>query len=282
LAIVSCGGPSTNAASPRGVIGGKSATEYRHCKDEQAAGDATACWTLFVKRYGDIASDSERDYAQAYIDQRRGASGQQDQQAMAAAARTEQPTESISATPTNVAPASSGSGDAPATAVTFPVQQVGFSDCYRSFSTSNDASSDLQHLTDLCGAPTGMIRASTVHSASQDEADPQPDVFDLQLDVGSCYRIFAVGDPGITSMNAMVTTAADTQTPVAKDISGDRLPIVGPHGPFCPAASGTFKYIVSVMKGKGTYYFQLWVGQHGEDPGSAPTPVTQVTSAASP
>jgi hypothetical protein len=254
-ALAACGSGSPVPQGPS-ASSNRASAEYSRCKEEAQDGDATTCWSRFIKRFGELASQSERDFAQAYIDAHRHTNNAQENREMSQAARQTAPSESIDPTPENVA---SGGGQTQQTSAQgYPPQRVGYSDCYANLTIPEDGSDALAKLTDACGAPTGMIPVSSVHNKTQASAD-DPDVFTLQLDANSCYRLFAVGDTGIQAMKAMVTTAAGEI--LSADVSGDRAPIVGPNRPFCVTQGGDYKYVVAVIKGSGKYFFQMWNAQ---------------------
>jgi hypothetical protein len=75
-------------------------------------------------------------------------------------------------------------------------------------------------------------------------------------EAGRCYRIYAVGDRGVTDLD-MLLRGPDGQDVIA-DVTHDAHPILPPHGPICFDAPGLYLLEVSVFRGSGRYAVQVW------------------------
>jgi hypothetical protein len=102
-----------------------------------------------------------------------------------------------------------------------------------------------------------MIPFSEVLSDAQAE-DDDVNVYDIELRSDRCYRFLAVGAHGISDLDSAI---ADGQGDILlRDVYEDAAPILGPESPFCPLATGKYKFVVSVARGEGAFHFQVWQG----------------------
>jgi len=140
----------------------------------------------------------------------------------------------------------------------FPPQRVGFLACLQNFQHRGGSESAVAELGRRCGAPCGMRPFSDIRSDQQSQSDSM-DIFTIQLRADRCYRFFAAGGNGIDDLDAYL--ADENGDILVRDVMDDKLPVIGPDGPFCPSRSGRYKYAISVAKGIGTYHFQVWEGR---------------------
>ena len=123
--------------------------------------------------------------------------------------------------------------------------------CAGGFSATGNSEADLSRLTDRCRAACGIVPFSTVRVKAQDKSDDQ-DVFTIDLETSHCYFFFAVGGRGIQELHSGLYGADDQL--VASDTADDAWPAFR----YCPAAAGQYRYVVSVLRGGGTYHYQVW------------------------
>lgn len=127
--------------------------------------------------------------------------------------------------------------------------------CYSGFSPRNEPEREVQRLGLLCGPVNGMRKvASATDSARDDGGTAREHRF--QAEVGDCYRIFAVADPGVFDLD--VEVLAPDGRRVARDTGDDRWPIVNPDGPFCLHEAGEYRAVVRAARGAGSYGIEIW------------------------
>jgi hypothetical protein len=127
--------------------------------------------------------------------------------------------------------------------------------CYVGIDLTRDAPTDLAAIVQRCGAPMGMSPVGGAIIDSLSAGQPMHE-YGVDVEAGSCYRIFAVGGRGIEDLDTGLKDPAGEW--VSKDILDDAFPILNPNGPFCVRQGGRHKLLVSVAKGSGTYAVQLW------------------------
>jgi len=127
----------------------------------------------------------------------------------------------------------------------------GWSSCGRGFSPSGNSESDVIKLGQSCSDIVGLIPFSTVRSKSQDAAGDR-DLFTIDMEKDKCYYFFAVGGRGIQELHATLYNPDNEK--VARDSANDEWPAFR----HCAAVTGTFRYSLSVMRGGGTYHYQVW------------------------
>ena len=129
------------------------------------------------------------------------------------------------------------------------------SQCYDGFHVTGDAEADVAALAERCGKACGMTARTEPEEGSSSE-DAPPRVYAIDLDPARCYRIFAVGDPGVRVLAAAIADRSGNV--VAIDNSRDRAPILGPRSAFCPRLGGEHRLVVSAVRGEGRYVVQIW------------------------
>lgn len=245
--LLACGG---GKKEPQHAGRGTVEEEFKRCVDQEKYGEAKGCWHSFLDRYGNVASAAELAYAKEHLDRSAPATpppGDQPDDAVTRAARS---SEGLVRLDNNEGPSAQDPS-------AFPPQRVAFDECYKGFRVTGNSERDVAGLGERCGAPCGMVPFSGIMSGSQDETD-NVDVYTITLRQDRCYRFFAVGESSITDLDSAI---ADEQgTVLLRDVFTDAAPILGPEQPFCPAAPGLYKFVVSVASGSGTFHFQVWQG----------------------
>ncbi len=136
-----------------------------------------------------------------------------------------------------------------------------WSDCYSSFTPSGKARADLNRLTRACG-PTGGMRAVTpVTHAEQNDKDPVDRYTFYVPRAGACYRVYAVGNRGVSDLDLLVRGPSGDD--VAADLTHDAFPVLPPQGPLCFEQPGLYLLEVSVHRGQGGYAIQVWGNTDG-------------------
>ena len=138
-----------------------------------------------------------------------------------------------------------------------------WSSCYRGFSPRGQARRDLERLTRLCGALGGMRAITPIVAGSQTQSDPAARYTFHVARPGSCYRVFAVGGPGVSDLDLLVR-GRDPEGVVA-DLTSDPFPVLPPQGPLCFPEAGIYQLELSVHSGQGQYAVQVW----GTEPAKA-------------
>lgn len=129
-------------------------------------------------------------------------------------------------------------------------------DCYRGFQPSDDPIRDLDRLATACAAPAGMHALGPIHDgAEQGVSDPTARMV-FRARRGRCYRVFAVGAPGVEDLDLAIYDSAGKLA--AADVSRDRFPVVPPRGPACADRDGVYTVAVAVTRGSGPYVMQVW------------------------
>jgi hypothetical protein len=129
--------------------------------------------------------------------------------------------------------------------------------CYGNFRLSGEPLKDLTRLTLLCGPENGMWRLST-QPIEGHVAEGQPGVLEtLKAVRGECYRLFAVGGPGV--LNLDITLRSSRSSTIATDGSEDAWPILQPDRPFCPLENDTITVEISARRGEGRFVAEIWV-----------------------
>jgi hypothetical protein len=124
--------------------------------------------------------------------------------------------------------------------------------CYANFQPRNRPELDVERLGLMCGPSNGMRKqAHTEGDLTTGEAEHR-----FHADAGDCYRIFAVGAPGIEDLDVEVFDPQKTK--IAFDTSDDRWPIVKPDAPFCVFEGGDYRAVVRAQRGQGHYAIEIW------------------------
>jgi hypothetical protein len=127
--------------------------------------------------------------------------------------------------------------------------------CYANFQPRTQPELEVLRLGLLCGPSNGMRKLSDVQQAELgDGGAGREHRFTAQA--GDCYRIFAVGEPGIEYLDVEVFAPSGAR--VAWDTSDDRWPIVKPDGPFCVFHDGQYRAVVRAQRGSGRYAVEIW------------------------
>jgi hypothetical protein len=129
-------------------------------------------------------------------------------------------------------------------------------DCYRGFSPSEDPISDVERLATACAAPAGMKPLTPVHDGAEQGEHDQPERMRFRARRGRCYRVFAVGAPGVEDLDVAIYDADGKLA--AADVSRDRWPVVPPRGPACADRDGMYTVAVAVTRGSGPYAMLVW------------------------
>ncbi|WP_438030558.1 hypothetical protein [Sorangium sp. So ce233] len=129
--------------------------------------------------------------------------------------------------------------------------------CYGNFKISGEPAKDVTRLSLLCGPENGMRRLSTKaiegHVAEGGAIVSEP----LQALRGACYRVFAVGGPGILNLDVAVRSSRGAM--IASDGTEDAWPIVQPDRPFCPLEDDDATVEISARRGAGRFAAEVWV-----------------------
>jgi hypothetical protein len=129
-------------------------------------------------------------------------------------------------------------------------------DCYAGFAPTGNPRGDVIRLARLCGKPLGMLPVTRVVTKQQRES-AGADRYSFPVpSAGSCYRIFAAGDRGISDLD-LILRGPDGSTLIG-DLTHDAWPILPPQEPLCFDTPGLYMLEVSVFQGSGTYAVQVW------------------------
>ncbi len=143
-------------------------------------------------------------------------------------------------------------------------------DCYRAFQPTDDATVNLERLTQACAAKLGLTPLTPVHVGSQRQQQRSERLL-VSMRRGLCYRAFAVGQRGIVDLDLAIFDPDGGL--VAADLSRDRWSVAPPRGRLCPARSGRYALDVAVTEGAGDYLVQVWgtpPEDHEDDEASPP------------
>lgn len=128
--------------------------------------------------------------------------------------------------------------------------------CYGHFQPSDDPVKDVTRLSLLCGPATGMERVGkTPFEADVAEGDA-PATFAVRAALGECFRVFAVGGPGVRDLDVVVRSSRGA--PVAADHGDDRWPVVQPDRPFCMLEDDTLSIEIGARAGRGHAAAEVW------------------------
>jgi hypothetical protein len=107
----------------------------------------------------------------------------------------------------------------------------------------------------MCGPSNGMHKVTSAPLAQLQEGGAKRE-HKWRASAGDCYRIFAVGSPGISDLDVEVLDSAGAR--IAFDTSDDRWPIVKADGAFCVFRDGDYRAVVSAQRGAGSYAIEIW------------------------
>jgi hypothetical protein len=127
--------------------------------------------------------------------------------------------------------------------------------CHANFQPRDQPELDVLRLGVLCGPSNGMRKVSEAKQAQVADGGAGQE-HRWRAQAGDCYRIFAVGEPGIEDLD--VEVFAPNGARVALDTSDDRWPIVNPDGPFCVFEEGDYRAVVRAQRGSGRYAVEIW------------------------
>lgn len=129
--------------------------------------------------------------------------------------------------------------------------------CYGNFRLTGDPLKDLTRLSLLCGPENGMRRASPKPIEGR-VAEGGPGVEEKLYAVrGACYRVFAVGGPGIINLDVAVRSSRGAT--IATDGGEDAWPIVQPDRPFCALEDDLITVEISARRGEGRFAAEVWM-----------------------
>ncbi len=128
-------------------------------------------------------------------------------------------------------------------------------DCYRAFQPTDDATVNLERLTQACAAKLGLTPLTPVHVGSQRQQQRSERLL-VSMRRGLCYRAFAVGQRGIVDLDLAIFDPQGGL--VAADLSRDRWSLAPPRGQLCPTRSGRYALDIAVTEGAGDYLVQVW------------------------
>ncbi|MGK4004601.1 hypothetical protein WMF31_18355 [Sorangium sp. So ce1036] len=130
--------------------------------------------------------------------------------------------------------------------------------CYGNFRLSGDPRKDVTRLSLLCGPANGMRRLSPEAIEGHVAEGGAIVTEKLQLVRGACYRVFAVGGPGIINLDVAVRSSRGAM--VASDGSEDAWPIVQPDRPVCALEDDDGASVeISARRGAGRFAAEVWV-----------------------
>jgi len=127
--------------------------------------------------------------------------------------------------------------------------------CYAHFQPRTTPAVDVMRLGTMCGPSNGMRKVTGVPETSVSQDSPARE-HRFRASAGDCYRIFAVGSPGIEDLDVEVFDAKGRR--VAFDTSDDRWPVVKADGAFCVLDDGDYRAVVRAQRGSGTYAIEIW------------------------
>ncbi len=122
--------------------------------------------------------------------------------------------------------------------------------------TSSDPVRDVTRLALACGPSTGMTRVGDgPHEGAVAEGSAEVRL-PMSFAEGRCYRLFAVGDPGIEDLSVEIRSSRGTV--IASDHREDRIAIVQPDRAVCPPAADEVIVTVLAKKGRGAFALEVW------------------------
>lgn len=131
-----------------------------------------------------------------------------------------------------------------------------FVSCYAGFAPSSEPARDVTRLALSCGPVTGMRRVLDVPFEGAIAEDGAALEVPLELKRGSCYRLFAVAEPGVDDLDVTVRSARDVV--VASDPGPGRVVVVQPDRPLCSTADDAATVRVSAKKGRGRFALEIY------------------------
>jgi len=141
--------------------------------------------------------------------------------------------------------------------------------CYGGFHPGPEPLQDVTRLGLLCGPPNGMRLLSPDAVQGKLDAGQPPVRYSVPVRRGNCYRLFAVGAPGIDDLD--VTVRSSRGSTLGSDHSEDRWPIIEPERPLCTFDDDTFTIELSARRGSGAFAAQIWVLEPKALPLTAPS-----------
>jgi len=78
----------------------------------------------------------------------------------------------------------------------------------------------------------------------------------LEMKSGSCYRVFAIGDPEIEDLDVSVISARGIT--IASDPGAARVVVLQPDRPLCSTADASATVRVSAKKGRGRFALEIY------------------------
>lgn len=127
--------------------------------------------------------------------------------------------------------------------------------CAEGLQAEIDPVRDVTRLLTVCAPATGMQRLLEAPLEGALKAGSPPVTFDLAMTQGNCYRLFAVGSPGIDDLSVEVKSARGTV--LASDHRTDRIAIVQPDRPFCALRNESATVEVAALSGAGAFALDL-------------------------
>lgn len=130
--------------------------------------------------------------------------------------------------------------------------------CYGNFRLSGDPLKDVTRLSLLCGPANGMRRLSPKAIEGHVAEGGAIVTEKLPLVRGACYRVFAVGGPGIINLDVVMRSSRGVM--LATDGSEDAWPIVQPDRPVCALEDDDGASVeISARRGAGRFAAEVWV-----------------------
>ncbi|NUO47553.1 MAG: hypothetical protein HOV80_01715 [Polyangiaceae bacterium] len=122
--------------------------------------------------------------------------------------------------------------------------------------TTSDPVRDVTRLALACGPSTGMTRVGDgPHEGAVAEGTAEVRL-PMSFEEGHCYRLFAVGDPGIEDLSVEIRSGHGTL--IASDHREDRVAIVQPDRAVCAPAADEVIVTVLAKKGRGAFALEVW------------------------
>lgn len=160
---------------------------------------------------------------------------------------------SVAPTPSPVAPGASvpaapgasvpaAPGDAAVEDATSDVFREGnWVRCYAGFAARDTPALDVMRLGLMCGPSNGMRRVAGARWEARK---------------GDCYRVFAVGGPGVQALRVSVVAGAGRI--LASTIAARRWAVLEPDGAFCSPQAGAYQASARVVRGQGKTAVEVW------------------------
>jgi hypothetical protein len=122
--------------------------------------------------------------------------------------------------------------------------------------TSSDPVRDVTRLALACGPSTGMTRVGDgPHEGAVAEGAAEVRL-PMSFAEGRCYRLFAVGDPGIEDLSVEIRSSHGTV--IASDHREDRVAVVQPDRAVCPPRADEVLVTIAAKKGRGAFALEVW------------------------